>query len=273
MMKQVIFYISDGTGITAETLGHTLVTQFDSLEFEPHTLPYINTKEKALLAVEKLEKAFREHQKKPLVIATIIDDEIREIIQSSNSYVFEFFNIFLQPISKILHTPYTHVTGRSHGIFDQKNYKSRLDAINIALTCDDGMGMKHYKDVDIILLGPSRSGKTPTCLYLALQFGISAANYPLISGDLERITSPDFIQHNRGKLFGLIVDPKRLHLIRKERASDSKYSSETQCIWEINRIEKIYKTNNIPYMNATNLSIEEISTRALEELNISRKLI
>lgn len=272
-MKQIIFYISDGTGITAETLGHSLITQFEKLEVESITIPYVDTEEKAKLAVERINNAYKKYNTPPLIMATIISDKIRKIISSSQGNLFEFFSIFLQPLSNILKQPYTHLTGRSHGVFDQKNYKARLNAISLSLTCDDGMGLNHYNEVDIILIGPSRAGKTPTCLYLALQFGLKAANYPLIDGDLTKISTPEFIVEQHQKIFGLLIDPSRLRLVRQERAKNSKYSSETQCIWEINKIEKFYKVNNIPYMNVTNLSIEEIATKALEILNISRKLI
>lgn len=271
--KQLIFYISDGTGITAETIGHTLMSQFNQDNLESLTIPYIDTEEKAIKIVEKINLASANSEKKPLILATIINDDIRKIIKNSDGYMLEFFDIFLKPIANVLQQPYEHVAGRSHGIFDKKNYKNRLNAVNLSLTCDDGMAMKHYKDVDLIILGPSRTGKTPTCLYLSLHFGIAAANYPLISDDLEKIAAPSFIHEFKNKLFGIIVDPKRLHLMREERNIDAKYASETQCIWEINRIKKIYKQFNIPFMDVTNHSIEEIATKALEQLNISRKLI
>ncbi len=272
-MNQIIFYISDGTGITAETLGHSLITQFESLDIESVTIPYVDTKEKAIIAVEKINAAADQNTSPPLIMATIIDDEIRNIISNSDGNLFEFFSIFLKPLSNILKQPYSHVTGKSHGLPDQKNYKARIDAINLALTCDDGLGIKYYNEADIILLGPSRSGKTPACLYLALQFGVAAANYPLVGEDLSRITTPDFFEQYGHKIFGLITDPNRLHSIRQERTRDGKYSSKTQCIWEINKIEKIYKRNNIPYLDATNLSIEEIATKTLEKLKITRKII
>lgn len=272
-MKQVIFYISDGTGITAETLGHSLISQFDGLQITSTTIPYLNTTDKAHDAVKKINAAALKSETPPLLMATIIDDEIREIIAQSNGNLFEFFNVFLQPLSKILKMPYSHIAGRSHGIPDQQNYKSRIDAVNLALSCDDGLGVKYYNDADLILLGPSRSGKTPTCLYLALQFGVGAANYPLVTEDLNKVDTPEFFEKYHDKIFGLIPDPNRLHSIRQERILDSKYSSKTQCIWEINKIEKIYKRNNIPYLNATNLSIEEIATKVLEMLKIIRKII
>ncbi len=272
-MKQIIFYISDGTGITAETLGHSLITQFENLDVESITIPYVDTTDKAMAAVKKINNSFKKNNSSPLIMATIIDDEIRKIISSSKGNLFEFFSIFLHPLSNILKQPYTHVTGRSHGVFDQKYYKERLNAISLSLTCDDGMGTNHYNEVDLILIGPSRAGKTPTCLYLALQFGLKAANYPLIDKDLNKIATPEFVEEYHHKIFGFLIEPNRLKLVRQERTGTSKYASETQCIWEINKIEKFYKINKIPYINATNLSIEEMATKALETLNIARKFI
>ncbi|NQY43752.1 MAG: pyruvate, phosphate dikinase/phosphoenolpyruvate synthase regulator [Legionellales bacterium] len=272
-MKQIIFYISDGTGITAETLGHTLVTQFENLDIESITIPYVDTIEKAHSVVKRINDSFKKNNSAPLLMATIINNDIRKIISESKGNLFEFFSIFLQPLSNILKQPYTHITGKSHGIFDKENYKERLNAINLSLTCDDGIGLNHYKEIDIILIGPSRAGKTPTCLYLALQFGLKAANYPLIEKDLTRLSTPEFIENYHDKIFGFLIDPNRLQLVREERTGTSKYASKTQCIWEYNKIEKFYKINKIPYINATNLSIEEMATKALEVLNISRKFI
>lgn len=270
-MKRVIFYISDGTGITAETLGGSLLTQFPGLQVEFVTIPYVNNRQKALAAVASIDQAFAKHNIKPVIIATITDDAISTIISSSKGFFLELFSIFLQPLADILQQPFSHIQGRSHGMVHQ-NYHQRMEAINLALACDDGMGQKYYNQVDLILVGPSRSGKTPTCLYLALQFGIKAANYPMVTEDLERIATPSFFEQYPEKLFGLTLDPLRLKLIRNERVQDSKYSSKEQCTWEINKIKKIFQRNNIIHIDATNHSVEEIATIALEKMQLSRKI-
>ena len=271
-MKRAAFFLSDRTGITAEMMGQSLLTQFEPIEFEKTNLPFIDSIKKAEEAVEQINASAELHGSKPLLFSTLIDNEVREIIAQSAGVLFDLFNTFTPLLEKELEMPSAHAVGRTHGMGIYSTYKSRIDALNFSLTNDDGNTLRQFPKADIILLGVSRSGKTPTCLYLALQYGILAANYPLIDDDLETARLPEVLEPYRNKLFGLTIAPERLQQIRKERRPDSRYAEYQQCQYEVNAVEKIYRAQQIPFLDTSAVSIEEIATTILQTSGLKRKL-
>lgn len=272
-MKRTVFFVSDGTGITAETLGYSLVTQFEDLEFDYTTLPYVDTPEKAQEAVVRINNVYKDEQKTPLVFATLVNAEIRNIISTSLGMFLDFFSTFIGPIETELQSKSSYTIGRTHSVHNPKAYNSRINAINYTLNTDDGTNIHQYKQADIIMVGVSRSGKTPTCLYLSLQFGLKAANYPITEDDLNNRALPKPLQGFQHKLFGLTIDPLRLQAIRKERRPDTRYASLSQCELELKLVEQLFRIDKIPFINTSNLSIEEISTRLMAELGIQRRFL
>lgn len=271
-MRRTIFFLSDGTGITAETLGHSLLTQFEAIQFEKITIPYIDDTDKANAAVEKINQAATTDGCKPLVFSTLVNPEIRDILTTSKGLLLDFFDAFIHPLEQELQIRSTHRIGRMHGLVDYNAYMTRINAVNYTLIHDDGIGSKNYEQADIILVGVSRCGKTPTCLYLALQFGISAANYPFTEEDMDDLKLPAALQQNRAKLFGLTIEPERLQLIRQERRPNSQYSSLEQCKLEVAKVEELLKREKIPYLCSTARSIEEIATSIAAAMGIKRRL-
>ncbi len=271
-MKRSVFFLSDHTGITAEILGHSLLTQFEGIEFKQTNIPFLDSKSKALKAVEQINWAAEQDAVKPLLFSTLLDNEIREIIKNSEGQLFDFFEAFIDPLEEVLNTRSTHAIGRSHGIKGYDTYKTRIDAINYALKNDDGASTRNYHVADIILIGVSRSGKTPTCLYLALQYGILAANYPLTEEDLGDAKLPAPLRPYRNRLFGLTIDAERLHQIRSERRKNSLYSSQEQCKHEVNTVEELYQRENITFLNTSSVSIEEIATTIINLTGLKRRL-
>jgi len=180
---RTVFYVSDGTGITAETLGHTLLTQFESLEYRQRTLPFVDTGAKARATAALIDRTAAEDGCRPVVFSTLVDDQHQRILAGANALVLDLFSVFVRPLEREFQQSSTHITGRSHGLVDTRTYAFRIDAVNFALQHDDGASVQHYDRADVILVGVSRSGKTPTCVYLALQFGVRAANYPLTAED------------------------------------------------------------------------------------------
>ncbi|MDF1763327.1 MAG: kinase/pyrophosphorylase [Oleibacter sp.] len=269
-MKRVAFFISDGTGITAETLGNALLAQFDKISFQRVTLPYVDSEEKALMAVAKINQAAAENAATPIVIDTIVDRRIRTIIDTADSFKVDIFEAFLAPLEQELKTESSYSVGKSHSPANSANYLNRIEAINFALDNDDGARTRHYEDADVILVGVSRCGKTPTCLYLAMQFGIKAANYPLTEEDMEELQLPKNLKKHKHKLFGLTIDPERLAAIRTERKANSRYASLKQCYLEVDEVEMLYEQENIPFISTTDKSIEEISTRILVTTGLKR---
>jgi len=270
-MKRHAFFISDGTGITAETLGHSLLSQFESIEFEQSTLPYVNTVEKAKEVVSKLDQLHEDTGVKPIVFDTIVNQEIREILAKAKTFNVDIFATFLSPLEQELSIHSSYSVGKSHAGGNDAGYKARIDAVNYALDNDDGSKIKHYDKADIILVGVSRSGKTPTCLYLALQFGIKAANYPLTEEDLNNADLPQILKQFKNKLYGLTIDPERLAAIRNERKANSRYASLGQCYFEVEEVEHLYQAYSIPFLSTTDLSIEEISTRIVHDSGLKRR--
>lgn len=265
-----VFFVSDRTGITAENLGHALLTQFSSMNFEHHSVPFINSEEKARLAAEKINQIAQTSQQQPLVFSTIIDDSYRNIIAGTQSHLIDFFDAFIKPLEVELCTPSSHAEGLSHGISNERVYMSRMDAVNYALKNDDGISTKEYKDADVILVGVSRSGKTPTCLYLAMQFGLRAANYPLTETDMMHGNLPETLKPYRHKLFGLMINVERLRAIREIRKPNSNYSSLVQCQKETRLINSLFEVENIRRIDSSHISVEEIATSIIQMMGINR---
>ncbi len=265
-----VFFVSDRTGITAENLGHALLTQFSSISFEQHSLPFIDSDKKAQLAARTINKIAQTSQQQPLVFSTLIDDSYRKIITHTQAHIIDFFDTFIKPLEIELSTPSSHAQGLSHGISNEVVYMSRMDAINFALKNDDGTNTKEYKDADVILVGVSRSGKTPTCLYLAMQFGLRAANYPLTESDMTGGGLPKILQPYRNRLFGLTINAERLRMIREIRRQNSEYASMAQCQKETRLINSLLQQENIPHINSSHISVEEIATSIIQLMKINR---
>lgn len=269
--RRTVFFVSDQTGVTAETMGHSLLTQFDSLEFRPVTLPFVSSVDKAEEAVRRINRAAAEEGVRPIVFSTLVQDDLRDIVMRSNGLFLDVFAAFVGPLERELQLRSTHRAGRAHGMADLAGYTARINATNFALANDDGAG-GDYAHADVILLGVSRSGKTPTCVYMALQYGIFAANYPLTEDDLEAGTLPARVNAHRGKLYGLTIRPERLMQIRNERRPDSRYASRQQVQFELRSAEALFSRYQIPCLDTTECSIEEIASRILSETGIERRL-
>ncbi|MBX3617537.1 MAG: kinase/pyrophosphorylase [Nitrosomonas sp.] len=270
--KRTVFYLSDRTGITAETLGHSLLTQFDGVEWETVSVPFLDCERKATDVAAWINRAAEHDGWRPLVFSTLQQPEILAIIKQANCRIYDFFETFTHPVEEELHQSSARKAGRSHGLQHHPSYFKRIDAINYVLAHDDGVNPKHFVEADIILIGVSRSGKTPTCLYLGLQYGIAAANYPLTPDDMAVQQLPKAIEAVKHKLFGLTLTPAQLHFIRQQRRPDSEYASLTQCQWEIQWQEALFNRFNIPYLDTTRISIEEISATILDRCGLKRQL-
>jgi regulator of PEP synthase PpsR (kinase-PPPase family) len=273
LQRRPVFFISDRTGITAESLGHALLTQFSAIKFEHHSLPFIDSVEKARAAAKAINQSAQASHTKALVFSTLIDDEHRAIIADTQSHIIDFFDAFIKPLETELGIQSSHAEGLSHGISNEVVYMSRMDAINFALKNDDGVSTKEYKDADVILVGVSRSGKTPTCLYLAMQFGLRAANYPLTEKDMADGNLPKTLQPYRDKIFGLRINAERLHMIREIRRQHSEYASLAQCQKEIRLINSLFQMENIKSIDSSHISVEEIATSVIQLMRINRPSI
>jgi regulator of PEP synthase PpsR (kinase-PPPase family) len=270
--QRTVFFVSDQTGVTAETMGHSLLTQFSGADYRTVTLPFVSTLQLADAAVERINTETAAGGPRPIVFATLVDEAIRKSVKRSECLFLDFFDAFLGPLEAELEMTSAHASGRAHGMADLAAYTARINATNFAVANDDGSGLRDYNTADVILLGVSRVGKTPTCLYLALQYGVFAANYPLTEEELEAGTLPAILQPHQRKLFGLTITPERLQQIRQERRPDSRYASAMQVQFEVREAQRLFSKLQVPAIDTTECSIEEIASRILDRLGLERRV-
>ena len=271
-MKRTVFFVSDRTGITAEMLGQSLLSQFDDLRMERQALPFVDSAEKAAAAVTIINMAAMAEGQRPLVFSTVVADEARSVLHGANALVLDFFEVFISPLEHELGLKSSHTAGRSHGMQRTEDYNRRIEAVNYALAHDDGLTERGLESADVILVGVSRSGQTPTSLYLALQCGIRCANYPLIPEDLDAMRLPARLQRFRNKLWGLTIRPDRLAQIRQERRPDSTYAALANCRSEVQSAERLMQSHGVTFFDSTNRSIEELATVILQGAKLERRL-
>lgn len=272
MAERTVFFLSDQTGVTAETLGHSLLTQFSGQAFRHVTLPFIDSVDKAREAVARIDKVSASDEVRPIIFSTLVRGQFRSIVREVDGLHLDIFDAFLGSLELELDAKSTEESGRAHGMSDIEAYMKRIEATNFALANDDGGISRNYDAADVILLGVSRSGKTPTCLYLALQYGVYAANYPLADEEFEDGKLADFLLEQHRKLFGLTIRPERLRQIRRERRALGRYSSMQQVRYELRETEKLFKRYSIPHVDTTEFSIEEIASRILDYTGVERRV-
>ncbi len=264
-----VYFVSNGTAITAETLGISLLAQFPDHQFQMRTIPFVDTLEKAHKVRDEINDGLGEVNHVPIIICTMGDPELMEIINQARAMIIDPFGDILPRLEKVLAAQHLQ-PGQSHRTANPSVYESRIDAIDYAMIHDDGGKTQNYDEADIILIGVSRSGKTPSCLYLALQFGIKAANYPITEEDMEYEKLPEPLRPFKERLFGLTTDLHRLVNIRQERRPNSRYSSLTQCRYELRAVEEMYQRHKINYINTSAMSVEEISARIIRDNELQR---
>ncbi len=272
MTTRPVFVVSDRTGITAEMMSHSLLTQFPNVKFDVATLPFVDTDDKVSDVIRQINQAGLESGSRPLVFTTFIDDNHRGRLTECDGVLFDLFGTFLDPLEQELDQQSSHSIGVSHGIVDPVRYTNRIGAVNYAVHCDDGLNVRDYDKAHVILVGVSRAGKSPVSLYLAMQFGVYCANYPLTDDDLERSELAAALKPWREKLFGLTIRPERLQQIRQERRNSGSYASMQQCRYEVAQGENIFMHNHLPTADTTSLSIEEIASRIMQQMRLKRDI-
>jgi regulator of PEP synthase PpsR (kinase-PPPase family) len=247
------------------------MTQFEGQEYRPVTLPFVSSLDKAHESVRRINRAAEDEGLRPIVFSTLVQDELRDVVVGANALFLDLFSAFVGPLERELNTRSTHRAGRAHGIADLAAYTTRINATNFALANDDGTG-GDYAHADVVLVGVSRVGKTPTCVYMALQYGVFAANYPLTEDDLEAGKLPARLEPFRAKLFALTIKPERLQQIRSERRPQSRYASRPQVLYELRTAEALFARYAIPSLDTSDSSIEEIASRILNTTGIERRM-
>lgn len=272
--KRTLFIVSDRTGITAETLAHTLLTQFDLPVDENRVFPFCDSREKLDSVIAEVRQATATDTYPPLVFSSLVDDDQRALLRdvTQPGLLLDYFEIFLPLLKDALHQEVHAAKGLSHGIGNAGVYEHRIDAVNFALGTDDGLQLKSLGQADVVLVGVSRSGKTPISLYLALQYGVWAANYPLTEEDLGTERLPGPLVPVKDKLVGLTIDLARLQAIREQRRPGSDYASAQRCRHELSAAEHMFKVNHLPFLDATSMSIEEIAAAIMQRKGLQRRV-
>lgn len=261
--QRTAFFVSDGTGITAETFGHSILSQFEGLRLRQVRLPFIDELTKAEDVVERINQQGIVDGSRPIVFSTLVNARINAIVRTANAMFMDLIAAFVEPLEAEFGIKSTHTIGRFHSVAESETYKKRIEAIHFAMSHDDGQMHKDLDQSDVILVGVSRSGKTPTSLYLAVQHGVKAANYPLIPDDFDRGKLPAELYRYKSKLFGLTISPERLAEVRNERRPGSRYASLETCRTEVNQAEAMMRRENVPWLSSTTKSIEEIATTVM----------
>ena len=270
MSDRIVYFVSDGTGITAETFGNSILSQFQIKPLHVRR-PFIDTAEKAEAVVQEINEACERQGQRVIVFATLVNREVLAVVrQQCKGFMLDMFGTFIEPLEEELQMTSNHRVGRFSDVAKSQEYHDRIEAINFSLAHDDGQSSRNLDIADVILVGVSRSGKTPTSLYLAMQHGIKAANCPLIPEDFERGKLPTPLIPHKKKCFGLTIDPERLHQIRNERRPGSKYAELLNCRYEVNEAEKMMKREGIAWLSSTHKSIEEIATSILRDIRPDR---
>lgn len=270
MPQRSAFFVSDGTGITAETFGNAILVQFET-PLHRVRLPFVDTVEKAEQVVAQINQAARTDGARPIVFTTLVNQDVLQVIHNGcQGKILDMFGMFVHPLENELGVKSNHRIGRFSDVSKSKEYHNRIEAINFSLAHDDGQLNRDLEQSDVILVGVSRSGKTPTSLYLAMQYGLKASNYPLIPEDFERRQLPPALVPHRAKIFGLTIQPERLSEIRNERRPNSRYAALENCRMEVAEAESMMRRAGIRWLSTTTKSIEEIATTILQEIHPGR---
>lgn len=269
---RIVFIVSDGTGITAENFSQSILAQFDAI-FKHIRIPFVDSPDKAHDAVTTINQAASKYGVQPIVFTTLVNPQLNTIVGKANGLILDMFQTFVAPLEGALGIKSTHAMNRLHHNADTEAYKNRIEAINYSLAHDDGQSNRNLAEADVILVGISRVGKTPTSLYLAMQYGMKAANYPLIPEDFERGQLPKDLVPYRNKIFGLMIDAERLSEIRNERRPGSNYAKLENCRYEINEATSMMKKESIPWVATTSKSIEEIATTVLQSMKSDKTIL
>lgn len=261
-----VYFVSDHTGVTAEVLGHSLLARFDENTLVTRTRPFVDSLERADALVAEL----RQLPQPVIVFSTLTDATIKQRIADSGCLHLDLFQPFIHQLETVLGRQAATRVGTAHSISNLTRYQARIDAVEFSLATDDGSNVRRYGQADVIMVGVSRVGKSPTCLYLAMQYGVRAANFPLADDDFEHVSLPEAISGHRSALFGLTIDPRRLHELRQRRRPGTGYATFERCEYEVSQAERLFRRHSVPFLDVTNVSVEEMASLVLQRANIAR---
>lgn len=265
--QRLTYFVSDSTGITAETLGSALLVNFPAIAFERRTVPFVDTVEGAAAVVREIDEA-ASRGAEPVVFTTVKDPAVLALLRTARAIMIDLLGGHLTELERALGTTASEQFGQYHGVGDMERYHARIRAVEYAIEHDDGQSLRALDIADVVIVAPSRCGKTPTTMYLALQYGLLVSNYPLTDEDFPADGLPRPIAPYAARCFGLTTTPLRLSQVRHERRPSSRYASLAQCTLELRRAEDLYRRNRIPFLNSSTKSVEEMSAVILQTMKL-----
>lgn len=265
--QRLAYFVSDSTGITAETLGSALLVNFPAIAFERRTVPFVDTVEGAAAVVREIDEA-ASRGAQPVVFTTVKDPAVLTLLRTARAILIDLLGGHLTELERALGTTASEQFGQYHGVGDMERYHARIRAVEYAIEHDDGQSLRALDIADVVIVAPSRCGKTPTTMYLALQYGLLVSNYPLTDEDFPAEGLPRPIAPYAARCFGLTTTPLRLSQVRHERRPSSRYASLAQCTLELRRAEELYRRNRIPFLNSATKSVEEMSAVILQTMKL-----
>lgn len=265
-----VYYLSGSTGILAKDMGKALLCQFPEIHFKEELIPFIHTEVEAQKAIEKIRA--QSTGETPLVLSTLLSKELNAVFNSPDIEFLNIFDQFLVQFENFLQKKALWASGASRYPNDRTMIR-RVEAIHYCIDHDDGNSTKDYDKAEIILIGVSRSCKTPVSVFLATQMGIKTANYPLIRDGTDSFKLPPYLVRNKKKIVALSTSPQLLHQYREHRYADSKYAKLSTCRDELNKANMLYMDHRIPIVMSDGKSIEETATQVTQQLNLKNNAI
>lgn len=265
--ERLVFFVSDSTGITSETLGNALLVQFPGVYFSRRVLPFVDTLDHARRAVQEITDIASVSGTPPIVFVTVRDPEVVDEMRRAPGEVIDLLGAHLARLEDVLGVSRTADATAYHRVGDLARYHERIDAVEFSIAHDDAASFAHIDSADLILLAPSRCGKTPTAMYLAMQHGLRVANYPLTEDDRPG-QLPEVLRPFKRRLFGLTTTAQRLSQVRGERRPGSGYATLDRCRTELRHAETLYRSYRIPYIDSHAMSVEEMASVILTTMDL-----
>lgn len=265
MTKFHLHLLSDSTGETLDAVAKAALAQFKGADPVKHLWPMVRN-------ARQMERILEEVEKKPgLVMFTLVNEDIRDVLVKGcarlNMPYIPVMDAVMTALGKFLGEKAEAKPGRQHVL--NQEYFQRIDAMHYTMAHDDGQAPRNLTEADVILLGVSRTSKTPTCIYLANR-GIKAANIPVVPN----CPLPEELFNLKDKLIvGLFTSPDRLIQIRKNRLLSMKSEPNTDYVdidavtQEVQAARRLYAQNNWPVIDVTRRSIEETAAAIINLLN------
>ncbi len=265
-----VYLISDSTGETLDRIFMALKAQFNNFDYDLNQFSFTRTKNQITTILNDAKK-----QESPIILYTVVNSKLAKFLaekaNEKNIPCFGVLGDLILNFSKILNEKATHLPSAQH-VLDEDYYK-RIEAIQFTMNHDDGNNTENILESDIVLVGVSRTSKTPTSIYLANK-GLKTSNIPLIN---DMSIPNDIMKSKTLCVIGLTTEAERLYDIRRNRLSSLKeneasdYTNLEKIRLEVEESKKMFKKNKWPTIDVTRKSVEETAASIIKIFEIQNK--